>query len=220
MADDMKNVADILHAMQAEQPNQLPRFESAKSGALFARIISPDNLIFFRHQSLPLESRFPLGIAFMQAQSSILKTYLSAFLKNQCSGHELIELMGSQLRICHMMLDLVDEFWPTLSPDDPTYPVRVKGLEKMKSGLAGVIMGSITTLTEDQSYSLDIRLKMLKYCRQEFPSVVPRLASGSLAEVQLRLAKLTEDPKLQPLHEQLQLLRDETTAAVNSAPSR
>lgn len=217
MGDDMKHAAEALRTLEATHPDQLPRFESTRSGAVFARIVSTDNLKFFRHNSLPLDSRFPPAIAFMQSHNLIVVTYLDAFLKRGCPGDELIELMGSQLRICRMMFDLTDEFWPTISVDDPSYAVRRKGLETMKSGLANVIMGSITTVTEDQNYSLPLRLKMLEYCRQEFPGIVPKLAAGSQTEVQLRINKLVDDPKLKPLHDQLQLLRDETVAAVKAA---
>ena len=218
MGEDMKAAADTLVSLAAQHPEQLPRFESPRSGAVFSRIISAENLGFFREQKLPLESRFPGGVAYLQSHSSILGTYLKAFLKHQCSENEMMELMGSNLRACHMMLDLVDEFWPTLSRDDPSYPVRVRGLEQMRSGLANVVVGSMTALTEEQTYSLAVRLKLLKYCREEFPTIVPKLGHSSQAEVQQKLIKLAGDPKLKPLREQFRLLRDETIAALKIVP--
>lgn len=216
MGEDMKTAAEVLVSLAAEHPEQLPRFESSRSGAVFARIISADNLKLFREQQLPLESRFPDGLAYMQSHGSILSTYLKVFLKHQCSENEMMELMGSNLRGFHMILDLVDEFWPTLSKDDPSYPARVRGMEQMRSGLGNVVNGSITTLTEDQTYSLAVRLKLLKTCREEFPAIVTRLGHSSQVEVQQRLVKLADDPKLQPLQEQLRLLRDETVAALKT----
>ncbi|MDB5341073.1 MAG: hypothetical protein JWN70_6692 [Planctomycetaceae bacterium] len=218
MGGDMKTAAEAFVSLAAEHPEQLPRFDSSRSGAVFARITSAGNLSPLREQTVPLDARFPLGLSYMQSHGSILGTYLKAFLKDQCSENEMMELMGSNLRACHMILDLVDEFWPTLSKDDPSYPARVRGLDQMRSGLANVVLGSITSLTEDQNYSLAARLKLLKYCREEFPAIVTKLGHSSQVEVQQRLIKLADDPKLQPLQEPLRLLRDETVAALKTVP--
>ena len=137
----MTTAANALRSISAASPGQLPRLDSSRSGAVFARIIARDNLDFFRNRSLPLNSRFPAAIAYIESLNGIVKIYLSAFTSRHVSGDDLIELMGAVLRTVQVTLELVDEFLPTISKDDPKYDVRMDGLKRMREGLGGVVNG-------------------------------------------------------------------------------
>jgi hypothetical protein len=213
---DMSTSASRLQALATTAPQQLPRFNSSRSGPMFARIVARDNLDFFRSRSLPLASRFPQAIEYVESLNAILKVYLSASAANQVTSDDLIELMGAELRAIQVGLELVDEFLPTLSKDDPKYPVRMAGLDRMRQGLAGVVAGVITTLTEDQVYRVDARSKLLGYCRETFPSIVPKLSAPSRSEVLRRLDELVEDARVRDLRPQLISLRDELRGAAEA----
>ncbi len=183
---------------------------------MFARIVSADNLNFFRSRSLPLASRFPQGIDYFDSLNAILKVYLSARVANKVTGDDLIELMGAELRAAQVELELVDEFVPTLSKDDPKYPVRMAGLDKMRRGLAGLLSGAITTLTEVQAYGVGTRANLLGYCRETFPSIVPKLTAASQQEMLRRLDELVEDGSVRELRFGIISLRDEVHAATKA----
>jgi hypothetical protein len=217
LADEMKRAAEVLDRLGADHPRQLPRFESAKSGNVFAKIISTDSFDVFRDKSAPFALRLAAAMAFMESHNIILRRYFAGFEEHRFLHEEAIELVGSQLRNWHVMFDLVDEIWPTLSSDEPSYPDRVKGLKQLQGALAGLVSVRITTLTEHKSYTVPMRLRLLKYCQQEFPHIDPRLADGSQAEVLIRLGKLIDAPQMQPMQDQMRMLREETLTVVKKA---
>jgi hypothetical protein len=215
---DVEAAAKRLTALAASHPEQLPRFESDKSGKTFARIAAPMDASFLRRRSLSLAVRLPEALQYLEATNSIFELYVSAFAAKQVAGAELAELFGGQLKNCMVMLELIDEFLPTVAKDDPSYPERMAGLEEMLGGVAEAVMGAMTTLTEEEAYSAGTRLKLLGYCRETFPSIVPRLTGASQAEVRHRLDELVADPKLRELRPQLLSLRDALRAAPKATP--
>jgi hypothetical protein len=211
---EMTTAAARLDALASKNPEQLPRFGSPSSGRTFARLIAPENLDFFANKSLPLDARFGQALEYFQSFNGVMKLYLAAFVNgNKVDGGDLIELSGAQLRNCRMMLDLVDEFLPKIPKDDPQYAARMAGVDKMRSGLALVVIGSCETLTEERSFSVADRRKLVGFCRQTFPAIVPKLTAASQAEVVQRIAALAADERLADLNPALTSLRDEVRAA-------
>lgn len=127
--DDMVNVEKILASIAQKGYRHLPRYKSERSGVVFARLTSPQNLDLFRNRSLPLGPRLSQSLNYLQASNQVNKLYLSAFLKKDVRDSELVELMGSLLRSTAVLLELVDELLPTLNKDEPSYEVRMQGLE-------------------------------------------------------------------------------------------
>jgi len=112
---DMTKAAGVLKALADRAPQQLPRFGSKKSDAMFARIVSRENLTFFRSRSFPLAARFPPAIEYIESFNGILKSYLFAKAAGKIADDELVELMGAELHVIWVELDLVDEFLPTIA---------------------------------------------------------------------------------------------------------
>src|SRR5688500_15643215 len=97
---DMSAAAPKRQELEASDAGKLPRYQSPRSGRMFARLVAQSNLKFFQARSLPLESRLPQALEYGESSSVILKTYLAAFLAGKVSGDDLIELLGGQLRLC------------------------------------------------------------------------------------------------------------------------
>jgi hypothetical protein len=211
----MAVAASKLQALAAKSPEQLPRFGSTRSGPMFDRIVARDNLEFFRSRSVPLASRLPDSLNYLQSLNTILKEYTSARVANNVAGIDLIELLGAQLSVAEVELELVDEFVPTLSKDDPKYPVRMAGLDKMRQGLAEMLSGTITTLTEAQAYDVGSRTKLATYCRETFPNIAPKLTASSRQELLRRLDELVDDSSVRDFRSQVISLRDEVRDATN-----
>jgi hypothetical protein len=215
--EDMAKAARVLTALSGKDPGNLPRFRSERSGAVFARLTSTENLEAFRNRKVPIETRFPQAIGYGEPLNAILKLYLSAFLKNAIGDSEIVELLGAQLRIMVMAMELVDEFIPTLDKNDPKFKVRMQGLEKMKQGLAMMAAGGLLTLTEVDSYRSGERARLVGYMKETFPAIVPRLLPDARAETLARLEALEKDPKLQDLQPGLTELRTAVMKSVGKA---
>lgn len=212
--DDMVKAAQILASVAQKGYWQLPRYKSNRSGEVFARLTSPQNLDLFKNRTLPLDARFPQALNHFQANNQVLKLYLAGFLKKEVRDSELVELMGSQFRSTVVMLELVDEFLPTIKKDDPKYQVRMQGLDQMKRGLASVIAGGLQTLTERNSYQGSELVRLVGYMQETFPLIVPRLPPGARTETMLRLEKMQDDPALKDLQPGLGELRSKVKAAL------
>jgi hypothetical protein len=113
-----------------------------------------------------------------------------------------------------MMLDLVDEFLPTIKKDDPNYQIRMQGLDQMKRGLASVVAGGLQTLTERESYRDSELVRLAGYMQETFPRIVPSLPPGTRTETLLRLERMQEDPALKNLQPELRGLHSKVKAAV------
>ena len=202
-----------MKSLARTHPDQLPRFESAKSGKMFARLAAPADSSFYRRRSLSLGVRLPEALERFQASGALFELYLSAFAAKQVAGADLIELIGALLRNCVIVVEMVDELVATLPKDDPGYQERMAGLDQMRGGLAEVLSGAITGLTEEEN-TIAARLKSVGYCRHSFPSIVPRLTAPSRAEVRQRLDAMAAEPQPRELQPQLVQLRDAVHAAM------
>jgi hypothetical protein len=202
----MAKAAKVLAAVAEHAPGQLPRYQSERSGAVFARLTDVQNHEFFRNRSLPLDGRLQLAAAYTAAANQVYMLYLTSFLKHATGDSELVELLGAQFRMAVLLLELVDEKLPTVRKDDPAYESRMAGLEKMKGGLAMMVAGGLQILTEKDSYRTAERMRMLAYMQETVPKIVPRLPAGARAELLVRLEGSATNEALkvlQPAFEQL-----------------
>jgi hypothetical protein len=135
------------------------------------------------------------------------------------SGDDVTDLVAAELSAVQVELELVDEFLPTIRKDDPKYDVRMHGLDTMRQGLATMVSGVLTSLTESQVYGVETRSRLLGRCLDTFPHIIPRLTRPSQAEVKRRLAELADDPKMAELRPQLVSLRDAVDRAVRDGAS-
>jgi hypothetical protein len=217
--DDMVKAEQVLSSISKEGYRKLPRHQSERSGEVFARLTSAENLDLYRNRSLPLEVRMPQAMNYFQASNQINKIYLSAFLKREVRDTELLELMGAMLRSSVAMLEIVDEFLPTINKDDPNYQVRMQGLEKMKRGLADVVVGCLQTLTERESYRGSELAKLVGYMQDTVPVLVLSLPPGSRIEITSRLEKMQNDPVMKYLQPGLQNLHLKVKAELEKKPA-
>jgi hypothetical protein len=213
---DLTVAASKLKTLAADNPDQMPRYASDKSGKVFARIVSPENLKLYGDKSLTISARLPQGLQYLQATGDILNMYLAAFTAGKVGGDELIELFGSTLRVSDVMLELVDEFVPTIPKDDPSYQIRMNGLASMRGGLAQVVGGALDSFAEEKNYNVAMRLRLLGYCRETFPGIVTRLSAPSQAEVLQRLDSMSARKDLGDLQAPMIQLRDAVHAAVKT----
>lgn len=211
---DMAKAQEVFTALAQQGARKLPRYKSERSGAVFARITSPQNLKIFRDKSMPLNVRLPQALSYYQASNGILKLYLSAFVEKDARDSELVEMLGSQLRSTVVLIGLLDELLPTIKKDDPKYQVRMQGLEQTKRGLASIVAGCLQTLTERDSYRASELLRLLGYMQETFPSIVPHLTAESRMETMARLEQMQQDPALKDLKGGLQKLQVKVKAAL------
>ena len=124
-------------------------------------------------------------------------------------------MTGAFLRFLVVELELVDEFAPTLDKEDPTYAVRMQGLEQMKLGLAQMVTGLLVTLTERDRYRSSELVRLLGYMQETLPVIAPHLPAATRAGTVVRLQQMQEGSLSRPgLRSCLGRLCDQRRAAI------
>lgn len=204
--DDIAKAASTLQAIAQKEPTHLPRYGSERSNKLFKRLIADENLAPYRDRSLPLGQRLPDALTYMESSGQLLQVYLIAFTQKAVGDSELIELLGAQLRVSVVMTELANELLPTLDKNDPSYPVRLQGIQQMKNGMATVVAGSLQTLTEFNNYRTSELKKFAGYLEATLPVLISELPSDRQSEFLTRLQSFLDDPKMQSLKPELDAL--------------
>ena len=214
----MSRAAKVLTEVANRDPRELPRYESSKSGKVFARITSDENLDSIRKKSFPVSVRTGLALQYLHAVTSIGKLYGTAAIEQQAGSDETTEILGLTLRIAVVLKELSDEVLPTLDKSDPTYSVRAKGLKQMTAGLGPVLQGLMNQALANKKWKPETRSRMLKYLDKTLPELVKVLPPKVREELRAKLKTLSERPEFaehqqdfQPLLEKISQTLEEST---------
>lgn len=192
-ADDYQQAAKVLQKLLNEDPTRLPRLSSPRSGGLFARLVSPENLTLAESMGSGPGPRLQyLAAELNPGVIEILKIYMTATNQGTSFDAELAEVLLYVGTVADKTWDFMDLFKAELSPDDPQYEVRMEGLETARGGLALIVGGFLTTFTEKAVYRQEILVDLAKRLRPLFPRMVARLSAESRLEIPIRLDGLVE----------------------------
>jgi hypothetical protein len=211
---EMATAARVLKQLAATDERQLPRYQSKRSGALFARITSAKDLQPWSDRKVPLNERIGPAVRYMDATNQILLIYLLAFQKQKVRDTEVLELMAHIFRLSVTVQDRAEELMLTLDKNDPKYPVRIQGLTQMNQGLAMTVSGGLTTVTERQHHRTEELRRFTKVLQETLPRIVPRLLPEAQAETIKKLENMQRDRALQDLQPDLSELVNSVTEAV------
>src|SRR5262245_59746347 len=92
--NDYVAAAAALQQIAAADVTHLPRFQSPRSGTVFARLVDPRNLATLRTPELPAAMRMSQAIQLEQAVTSVLVAYLKPVSRNIMFDDEMVELCG------------------------------------------------------------------------------------------------------------------------------
>ncbi|MFM8252511.1 MAG: hypothetical protein ACKOBW_13020 [Planctomycetota bacterium] len=196
---DMAAAAQVLKRLAARDERQLPRSQSERSAALFARMTSAKDLQPLSDRQVPLNERLGSTLTYMDGTNQILLIYLRGFQTQKVRDTEVLELMAHIFRLSVAVQDRADELLPTLDKNDPKYPARMQGFNQMKQGLATTVSGGLTTVTERQHYRTEELRRFTKVLQETLPKIVPRLLPEAQTETIKKLEKMQRDRALQDL---------------------
>jgi hypothetical protein len=215
LGPDMAQAEKVLAPLAVSEA-RLPRYQSDRSGAVFSRMTAAQNLKGLQDRAVPISTRLPLALIYFQSINQIFKHYSRAFDKGEVRDSDVVELMGAMLKTTVVLLDLIDEFFATLDKDDPTYPVRMRAQDGIRVGLGGVVIGSLITLTERDSYRTSELVRLVGYMEETLPQLVTRLPPGSRAEVIMKLKSMQTNPSLADLQPGLARVHANVMSAIDA----
>jgi hypothetical protein len=145
----LRQVRDFRSVVVARQDDALP----GVGGGEFVVPPREAELEWLGDRSIPLQERLEVGMQLFDDSKLIGMRYAGFDLTdgsmNLTAGDsaEAVLWIESAIRqFAHLTAALLDEFVPTLSPDDPKYAVRMEGLDKVQVGAFGMVRGSLITL--------------------------------------------------------------------------
>lgn len=191
---DLAKAASVLAAIAKEDGHCLPRYGSARSGTVFARMIAPENLISLQDRKTPINSRQSEALRFYQAAEQARTIYEGAYAKHAVSGRELVEMQGLSFRTMNVTLELADESFQVLSRKDPSYPMRLAGHEKVKRSGASIVSSGLDYLDREWRLQDSERLTLVERMVDIFPTLLLRLPPKSRSEIRVRLEKVADEP--------------------------
>lgn len=131
-SDDYQKFAKLIDTTRDLNARGLPRFDSAASGPLMARLVSAENFRSLHDKQLPVIDRMLQSAYLVHAMTSIAGTYLGPTDAAEFFDRELAEVMAFTLESMVEMWAVTDEFigtlpWEKRPARDGQYdPVRVE----------------------------------------------------------------------------------------------
>lgn len=163
----------------------LPRLSSPESAELFARLVSEDNLDLQKNKSLPVTARMSDFTTMAGAHGQLLMLYLRE--KPQDVSGELAALMSYMLRVSASGADMMSELLPVI-PRDEQFDARMQALDKFKSGMADVLVGS-ELAAADPIMSASQKSQLFDAMARSIDAVKPYLAPDVKRELLGKLSK-------------------------------
>jgi hypothetical protein len=191
--DDYERAAAVLKELAAADPATLPRRASSRSGLLFARMTSTRNLELMHTPELDVRQQLGVAVPLFQALNQVLAVYASASREDAVLDAELVDLLDLTLRATLELVGIADAFFASLPRDDPNSKARLDGRDQMKAGMASIVDGGLTTLTEHGMYRNSELERLARGLQEVLPRLLPSLPPGARQEIPVRLERMISD---------------------------
>jgi hypothetical protein len=107
--EDYSNAFYVLNTLKYQNLKALPSRDSEKSGVLFSRMISLDNLSFLQDETLPLYVKADMIKWFVNTLMELKVAYTNIGMTRQYYVRELNDIDITRMRVVQRMLDLGHE---------------------------------------------------------------------------------------------------------------
>ena len=194
---DYDQALAFFQQLATTDPTTLPRFRSPRSGELFARLTSSQNISDLRNEVLPLNYRLSAEAEMARRSVTLFMVYLRASKPGAVFDSEIIEGMRFQLELTSIICRDADRFAATLNKLDLSYPKRMEGLAQVKQGAAKSVDGLLRSLEERSAFRPQTVVTLAQYLNENLPPILAHLPKASIQDVPGRVRVLRnseEDP--------------------------
>lgn len=197
--EDYAQAATVLKSLATNDATQLPRYASPTSGAVFARIVSLDNLKLYRSKTLADPQRVTTAGTLLQNFSQMMVIYGSVSNPKHAFDSELVELFRYTLEVCRDIMPLVEAQAESIPLNDPDRETRLKGREQVREGVASIVSGCLRAITDKANYRASELVRLADTLEQTLPGIIPFLPPSVQQELPIRIQRMVEqeaDPGL------------------------
>lgn len=210
--EDYSRAVVVLKKVAEADVTTLPRVGSAKSGSTFERLVSPDNIALATTPGFTQQQHLAALVALLQGVSQVASVYVVASQQKGVFDSEMVDLSRYLLDVTTAVVPVAESFLSTLPADDPDIEARLKGRDQAKQGIATVVSGCLTTLTEHSSYRTAELVRLSRTLEQSVPRIHSFLPQGFQQELPVRLRSMIEAESDPALKDSLSRLQKALTA--------
>lgn len=164
-----------LRAMKGLSIDQYPSNSNPASSPVIHSLTNLDNLAPFLDRTVPLDQRLLPCVDLIDAANAITAMYAGAQRRNPRIADDYLQMQGFVLHGVVAELSLLDEFVPTLDPQDPSYAIRMEGLEKMRAGMTQILTGALLVMGDRNRFSSNARAQFAVSLSSTFPTIAAQL---------------------------------------------
>lgn len=194
---EYEQAARVLQDVAAVDPHGLPRHGSARSGDVFARIASAENLALLRDPDLANSTRVEMGGAQHEAIQQILLTYLEPAEARMVFDEELARMIGLYLQSSLLLWPLLEGVLALPAPPEER-AIRKRALDDVRQSFGQIVVGACVAL-RDFAFRAPARRTLAARLAASVPDLAPAMSADARREAGdlLRvLARAERDPSV------------------------
>ena len=189
-------------------PEKMPRRDSKKSGAYFARLSSEDNFAPILKKDTDVKLRVQAASALIEGFNGLYKVYANAMIKDSSLDAELLTLTLAMLELETALFSVLEEFTATLSEEERNQDARKKGLQQMQSGFSTTVAASLSMFDDRKLFKIENLREFASRLVEVLPPLVVSLSQTSRKEIPIRLKTMVDEEKDEELKRSFSRLRE------------
>lgn len=184
----------------------LPTHADADGREILGRVLNAENFSLARNRTVPFVQRMEDFMAMQQAFNALQKRYAAEANRGANLNREVSGFVAYSLRMSTVMIELVDEFLPTIAKDD-RYEIRMAGLQRMKRGVEAVFSGAEESLGERSFYTHEDLEGVVDAMVETLPQLNGVFSENFRVELEQRLAQRIREFRSKSVSEKFERMR-------------
>ena len=187
---DYEAAATLLEAAAKEDATLLPRETSPDSGALFRRLVNPENLAPAQGSG-PADARAKAGAGVLAGADRLTLLWAAAYRDDAARGGELAALMAFTLRAARDVVPLADAAVAASPKKNPLRAARVESLRRTHAALASIVNACLAGLATAGGFRPAERLRLARAFEENVPSLASYLPPADRNALPARLKRMS-----------------------------
>ena len=203
-SEEISAAINVFSGVKWDKPYILPRKGSQKSGILFDRMISLENMQFLHDDTLKLHEKAYASLRFLEIFEEWKDVYTHPMWKKQYYNRELVDININEVRVTEIMVELTVD---VMASDDPSAMMLQSGVPQVKMNYVSSVVNAMNL----QSYTSQFLPKDLELMADSLSASVARnksrLDSMSLDRLKKSIGIVLDSTKSEYISEKYSMLQ-------------
>jgi hypothetical protein len=177
---DYTAAVNVLRQLRDKDAALLPRLGSPRSGALFSRLVSRDNLGVLRVETLPRDGRLGLVADFLGSLKQVTLLYLEPSVSKIAFDDELAEAQGFGLAIHEELVRL----WVESGRQD--------GTDRLRGNVANYLASVMDAMSERTFWRVGARRRLVSHLNDSLRVLAPFESEVQRVDVRNHLKRVAD----------------------------